>query len=113
MTFIIGTPHSHHAGYYSAHTRWDTSEMRDDVQTCPHCQAVILMRTWGEHGGWCSKCAAPICNNPLCVAETARLGCVPFTKKLEAFIESQLSLKQHLKIAGLEPSPIPQSIIVP
>lgn len=109
MTFIIGTPHTHNAGHFYD---WKASgrQEQDDVQTCPHCEAIILMRVWKHEGGWCGKCMSPLCSNAGCVAETARLGCVPFVKKLEAHINAQVKFAQHLKIAGLEPPVSPQPI---
>jgi len=109
MTFIIGTPHAHNAGHYY---NWNANgrQEQDDVKSCPHCEAVILLRTWKEEGGWCAKCNAPLCNNHTCIAETAKLGCVPFIKKLEAHIRATEKLDNLFKIAGLEPPVSPQPI---
>ena len=113
MTFLIGVPHTHNAGFFESRYSADSQTVRDDVQTCPHCQAVIKMREWRTAGGWCGKCEAPVCNNAECVAETARVGCVPFLKKIETYANTLVKFDQHLKIAGLEPSPLPASILIP
>jgi hypothetical protein len=105
MTFKIGTPHSRNAGYFVNDKALKTRQ-EDDVQTCKHCQAVIKMREWRKVGGWCSKCNSPLCNNPKCVADTAAMGCVPFTRKIAEAFEAGEKLRQHLKIAGLD-APVP------
>jgi hypothetical protein len=112
MTFLIGTPHTHNAGFFENRYSCDSVAERDDVQTCKHCQTVIKMREWVKVGGWCSKCSSPLCQNPECVQETALMGCVPFLQKLERQVNAAVKFDQHLKMAGLEPQPIPQSIIL-
>lgn len=109
MTFIIGTPHSHNSGHYINRDEHGKAK-EDDVQTCKHCQAVILMREWQQEGGWCAKCESPLCNNKVCMEETHRLGCVPFVKKLEQNFEAEHKLAQFIKSAGLEPPVSPQPI---
>lgn len=105
----IGTPHRHNAGYFCNDVA--TSRRQEaDVQICRHCEAVIKMQEWIQDGGWCSRCQSPLCNNLACRTETARMGCVPFIKKLEANMERAVKLEQHLKIAGLEPPVSPQPI---
>lgn len=87
MTFIIGTPHTHNAGYLRNDDRASGGQLTEaDIQTCKHCQAAINMQEWAQEGGWCARCESPLCNNPVCVEETARLGCVPFTKKIEQML---------------------------
>lgn len=114
MSFVIGTPHTHNAGYCKNDDRPSGGTLLEaDVQTCPHCQGVILMQQWKLDGGWCSKCDAPLCNNPFCVAETARLGCVPFVKKIEKYLGSQEKFDKYLKMAGLEPPKPQQPLIIP
>jgi hypothetical protein len=111
MTFKIGTPFSRNAGYFVNDKALRTRQ-EDDVQTCKHCQAVIKMREWRTiGGGWCSKCNSPLCNNPICIAETARLGCVPFTKKLSQSFEAGEKLRLYLKTSGLDAPVPPQSPI--
>ena len=108
MSFIIGTPHTKGAGYSWSRYSAETKTVQDDVQTCPHCQAVIRMRQWGEAkagkmaGGFCMKCNAPIC--PGCQAKMTTEGCVPFMKKLEAAFDMKVKYGQLLKDSGLEPA---------
>lgn len=109
MTFIIGTPHAHNAGHYINRDA-NGRATEDDVQTCKHCQAVILMREWKQEGGWCGKCQSPLCNNPGCMEMTAKVGCVPFVKQLEQNFEAEHKLAQFIKQAGLEP-PVPHQPI--
>jgi hypothetical protein len=109
--FIIGTPHSKGAGYFvNDNTASGGTVVEDDVRTCPHCQAVILMRQWrlvgGDGrmgGGFCTKCNAPVCPN--CAAKMPTEGCIPFIAKLEKDFDMTVKLKQFMKIAGLEPEP--------
>ena len=110
--FIIGTPHTHNAGYYRNDDRPGGGRLSEaDIQTCPHCQTVIKMQEWRQAGGWCVKCDAPLCDNPFCVAETNLKGCVPFLKKLEQYVDATVKYDQYLKIAGLEPPVSPPSIL--
>lgn len=108
MTFKIGTPHAHNAGYSWSRYSADTRVVEDDVQTCPHCQAVIRMRQWSQtengkmSGGFCGKCSAPVC--PHCQARMAKYGCEPFLKKLEQELDMTVKLQQFIKDAGLEPA---------
>lgn len=109
MTFIIGTPHSHNAGHYICRDVHGKAK-EDDVQTCKHCQGVILMREWKNEGGWCGKCESPLCSNKVCMEETARLGCVPFLKQIEEYAENSVKLEQLIRTAGLETPVPPQPI---
>jgi hypothetical protein len=114
MSFVIGTPHTHNAGYVRNDDRVSGGKLLEgDVQTCPHCEAVIIMQQWKLDGGWCAKCEAPLCNNPSCIAETAKLGCVPFVRKIEKFLGSQEKFATYLRMAGLEPPKQPQQIVIP
>lgn len=109
MSFFIGTPHTRNAGYFYNDDRPSGGIKReDDVKTCPHCQAVILMREWQKvshgtmNGGFCQQCNAPIC--PHCTSKFATEGCIPFIEQLEKAYDMTVKLKQYLKIAGLEPA---------
>ncbi len=95
MTFRIGTPHTHNAGYF-VNDKALASRQEADVQTCSHCQSIIKMQEWKDQGGWCSKCNKPLCNQPLCMKETALKGCVPFVSKVETQIRSNLRLASLL-----------------
>ena len=110
MTFSIGTPHTRNAGYYY---NWEVrgTKAEADVQTCTHCQAVILMQQWAKTrdgklaGGFCMRCNAPICEQ--CAPKMATEGCVPFIKKLEAELDMTVKLKQYIREAGFEPAAPP------
>lgn len=110
--FLIGTPHAHNAGYFRNDDRLAGGRLSEaDVQTCNHCQRIIKLQEWKESGAWCSKCESPLCDDPVCQRRTHLYGCVPFFKRLERFVESQVKYQQHLKIAGLAPPEPPRSII--
>jgi hypothetical protein len=68
-------------GGYLAIYSPDSPIQESDTFTCVHCQQVVLVRpkaSASECGGWCGRCAKPIC--PKCAAKS---GCTPFEKKLE------------------------------
>lgn len=109
MTFIIGTPHAHNAGHYICRDA-NGRAREDDVQTCKHCQAVVLMREWQQAGGWCGKCESPLCNNPKCMEMTAKIGCVPYVQQMDQFVEQSVKLEQLIRTAGLETPVPPQPI---
>lgn len=102
MTFSIGTPFSRNAGYH--YNGAGREKEQNDVQTCPHCQAVILMQEWKKvengkmTGGFCMKCNRPTCDKPSCHV------CSPFIQKLEKEFDMTVKLKQFMKDAGLEPA---------
>jgi len=110
---LIGTPHTHNAGYYLNDDRNSGGRKAEaDIQTCTHCQTVIKMQEWKVHGAWCNDCFAPIC--VICGAEMKQLGyCLPFIKRIEQYANRLIKLEQHLKIAGLEPEPAKPSLILP
>jgi hypothetical protein len=106
LTFVIGTPFSHNAGYH-----WDgqgKTKDENDVQTCPHCEAVILMQQWRKveegkmTGGFCMKCSKPVCGR--CNAKMQTEGCIPFIAKLEKHFDMTVKLQQFIKEAGMEPA---------
>lgn len=91
--FIIGTPHSKNAGYHRNDDTPSGGKLTEgDIKTCPHCQAVIKLKEWQLDGAWCAKCQAPICgsDNPGCMHNTEKFGCVPFAKQFDEFVESLL-----------------------
>lgn len=111
MTFIIGTPHAHNSGYFRNDDRNSGGQLSEsDVQTCTHCQCVIKLSEWKLEGAYCGKCEAPIC--AACGEEAARIGCVPFAKRIELYFESDYKYSQFVKLAGLEPPKTP-TIIIP
>lgn len=103
---IIGTPHTKGAGYF-INDKNLRSRQEADVQTCPHCQAVILMQQWKDDGAWCGKCMKPICGP--CGTRALTFGCEPFMKKIEQYAEAQMRFERFSKDAGLEPA-APQTI---
>ena len=109
MTFVIGTPYTHNAGYSWTRYSCDTKVVEVDIQTCPHCQAVIKMQEWARvedgkmGGGYCSKCQKPVCG--LCNKQMAIEGCTPFLAKLEREVDMTYKLQQILKDAGMLPEP--------
>lgn len=110
MTIIIGTPHTRGAGYLMNGSKLNVSQRQEaDVQTCSHCQRVILLQQWKEAGGWCAKCFHPICDP--CAVRAQTFGCEPFIKKIEAFAESQMRYAKVLKDQGSD-APVPQSPLI-
>ena len=107
MTFIIGTPHTHNAGYLGVETGGHNSRrVEADIQTCTHCQAVINMTSWKEDGAWCGKCQAPICGP--CGDQMLLTGCLPYVKRLEMILESDEQRAQLRRLLGIEGnSPVP------
>ena len=106
MSFVIGTPHTHGAGYLMNNQDFSIARRQEaDVRTCTHCQAVIQMQAWRDDGAWCSKCNAPVCAHGECAARTERDGCIPYIKYIEQILEGQTSLEQFRKMAGLDSPP--------
>jgi hypothetical protein len=109
MTFFIGTPFTKNAGFQWNDGRASGGALEEnDVRTCTHCQAVILMQQWKRvengamTGGFCTKCNAPICGP--CNKRMQVAGCEPFLQKLEKHIDMTVKLQQYLRDAGLEPA---------
>ena len=112
MTFIIGTPHTHNAGYFKNDDRTAGGVLAEaDIQTCTHCQCVIKMSEWKIDGAFCHKCAAPICSN--CGERAVYYGCEPFQKTLDTYVKGIEKYHQILKDAGLDAPVPPPSIILP
>jgi hypothetical protein len=111
MSFVIGTPHTKRAGYYLNDDRPSGGKKTEaDIQTCTHCQKVLVMKEWTEDGGYCSRCAAPICGP--CADKMLTDGCVPFVKLIEQEADMAVKLDTFRKLAGLDAA-IPQAIIQP
>lgn len=111
MGIIVGTPHTKGAGYFVNDKALRTRQ-QGDVQTCSHCQGVLIMQQWKDNGAWCGKCMRPICNEGECAKQTALYGCVPFLRKIEQYAEAQMRFEKFYKDAGLEPA-APQTILPP
>lgn len=107
----IGHAYTRNAGYFKNDDRVSGGTLQeDDVKTCTHCQAVILMSQWRKvnaqgkmAGGFCNHCNAPIC--PACTPKFYKEGCTPFIAKLERDFDMTVKLAQFRKFAGLEPEP--------
>lgn len=106
---IIGTPHTHNAGYYRNDDTVSGGRLDEaDIQTCPHCQAVLKMQEWKKvengkmTGGFCMKCSKPVCG--FCNKEMQTRGCVPFMQKLDQYFDATVKFDRFLKDAGLEPA---------
>jgi len=100
---IIGTPHTHNAGYLLNNSSDAKTRQQADIQLCTHCETVIILQKWKEDGGWCGKCMAPICGP--CADRMLTHGCEPFIRKIEAAFETAVKLKQHRRLAGLNDPP--------
>jgi hypothetical protein len=89
---LIGTPHTRGSGY-TVNDQALKSRQEADIQTCPHCQAVIKMQAWARASvqNFCLKCMKPTCANPACQ------DCVPFVKQLEQYIANQLRVRLMLR----------------
>lgn len=102
MSIVIGTPHTHNAGYFCNNiARINKDEA--DVQCCKHCERVILMQQWKDDGGFCGRCMAPICGP--CADRMLTHGCEPAIKKIEAAFDMTIKLAQFRKLAGLDAPP--------
>jgi hypothetical protein len=90
-----------------------------DIQTCPHCQAVIKLQEWKRvedgkmNGGFCMKCNEPMCGP--CNHTMQTEGCHPLPRaRLDREFDATVKLKQYMKLAGLdEPPPIFTGLIRP
>lgn len=99
---IIGTPHTHNAGYFLNNSSSARKEQAD-IQLCTHCETVIFLQKWKDDGGWCSRCMAPICGS--CADRMLTFGCEPFIKRIETAFETAVKLKQHRKMVGMDAPP--------
>jgi hypothetical protein len=103
---VIGTPHTKNAGYLRNDDRCSGGKLAEgDVQTCPHCQAVINMQQWAKAPvqNFCMKCMKPAC--PECE------DCMPFIARIDRFSDAVVKYQTYLKQAGLEPVEPPRSIL--
>ena len=106
MTFIVGTPHTHNAGYLLNNQNFATAKREEaDIRTCTHCQAVIKMQEWKEDGAWCGKCNTPVCSGGACGRYFEHHGCRPYLKFLEQLIGDEYQLQQFRRLAGLDAQP--------
>lgn len=105
MTFVIGTPHTHHCGHVQMWTGGlNSKHIELDMQSCSHCQRAIDLRKWrDECGAFCHKCMKPVCGDGPCAALTEAIGCVPWMKRLETWAEREGNLANFRKLAGLDP----------
>jgi len=101
MSIIVGTPHVHGAG----NAQWvvggdDTRHRGADIQTCPHCQAIIDMQRWAAASvqNFCNRCMKPTCDAKECVED-----CYPYVKRAEEQIELIERRLGFCRAAGLDP----------
>jgi hypothetical protein len=100
VTILIGTPHTHNAGYYMNDDRESGGKkVEADVQTCGHCQKVILMQVWKEQGNWCNRHQGPICEP--CGERMVTRGCELFTRSIEEAMNRDYHRAQFRKMAGV------------
>ena len=110
MTFLIGTPHAHGAGHYVSDNRCSGGRLQEaDIQTCPHCQAVINLQAWktAPIQNFCNRCMKPTCNDPGCVHD-----CIPWIKQLDQQLDATIKFQRFLKEAGFVPVSIPKPLII-
>lgn len=106
MSFIIGTPHTHGAGYYRNDDTPSGGRLQEaDVQTCTHCQKVLLVQAWKQDGGFCGRCNAPICG--WCAERMLTHGCEPFVKQIEVYLHHSVKLETFRRLAGVDTPPQP------
>lgn len=103
----IGTPHTKGAGYY-VNDKDLRAKQEADVQTCAHCQAVILMQQWT--GGWCGREMKPLCES--CAARAQLFGCEPFMRKIEEQMRPKMRFKKLRIVERKPPTDVPQPIII-
>jgi hypothetical protein len=94
----LATPHTRGAGYFANNIEYGRKQ-EADVQTCPHCERVILMQKWKDDGGFCGRCMKPICGP--CADRMLTHGCEPAMQRIERAFDSTVKLAQFRKIAGL------------
>lgn len=106
VVMIIGTPHTHNAGYLLRNQDLSLAKRQEaDIQCCKHCQAVIKMQEWREDGAWCSKCQSPVCARGECAVKTEKFGCLPYIAYIERLIEDEVTLNQYRKMVGIDTPP--------
>ena len=99
---IIGTPHSRGAGNQSwTHGGRDMRRREADIQSCPHCQALINMQQWATASvqNFCNRCMKPTCDAKSCIED-----CHPYIKRAEAEIERIERRLGFCRAAGLDPA---------
>lgn len=96
MPLLIGTPHTHNAGYFVNDKDLRTRQ-EDDVQVCSHCDGIIKMREWVRKGAFCRNCMKPIC--VACGKRMAIYGCEPLWKRLDAAFDAVKKFEQYIAIA--------------
>ena len=108
---IIGTPHTRNAGYYRNDDTPSGGKVSEaDIQTCPHCQAVIKMQEWraAPTQYFCMKCSKPTCGRHYCEE-----CCRPYLEFIDKLTDATIKYETFVKLAGLEPPATPQPLIIP
>lgn len=105
MMAHIGTSYTRNSGYYVNDNRVSGGKKEeDDVKTCTHCQAILLMRRWKHYGGFCRQCNAPICGR--CGERMEVFGCEPFLKKMEREFGMAESIRKALEWGPAPPGAV-------
>ncbi|MDZ7355885.1 MAG: hypothetical protein ONB55_22420 [candidate division KSB1 bacterium] len=99
---LIGTSHTSGAGYY-VNDKETSRPQEDDVQTCSHCQKVLLMRQWKKAGGFCRRCMKPVCIH--CARRMATFGCESMVRQVDKIVDRAYRRRQFEKVAGLDSPP--------
>jgi hypothetical protein len=104
ITNVRITRQSDGAGYMMNDGRAAHEGMEEaDILCCPHCQATVNLQAWRKErseggGGWCRKCAAPVCGP--CLTRMLTHGCEPFIKSVDKALELAYRRTQNRKILG-------------
>lgn len=92
---LILNPHSAGSGYFQNDNRASGGTLeQSDVQTCTHCQAVVLLHKPNSPYGYCRKCDNVLCAHCAKKAETE--GCTPFKATIDRLLEENYRRKVSL-----------------
>jgi len=77
--------------------------------TCSHCQVIVILNPLRDRPrGYCAKCDAYVCDNPLCLRE-----CHPFAKLMDDICERAIRGQEPLVVQSLPVVPDSEPIVVP
>ena len=98
----------HKAGYLFNDDRASGGKVSEaDIIACPHCESLISYQAWrkerahggGLTGGWCRKCAAPVCGP--CLDRMLVFGCEPYLRKIDQAVKDNFRRLQNRKVLGI------------
>jgi hypothetical protein len=101
MVAII-TPYTKGAGYYRNDDQASGGKLlQADVQTCSHCQKVLMMQQWSKDGAICGgRCHRPLCDG--CAMKIFKgAECLPFEDWLHQQLEKAERRAQYRRVAGI------------